>query len=241
MINFQDLIKRLSKVKHFQSMPEHAVREIVYAGQILKYSANTKVFHEGDLCAGLYVLLKGKINLYKLGVQGQETLIVVINPVIMFNEVSVIDRGPNPVTAVAVHDSVVWKIDCDRYHILMKRYPELGTGLLQFMAARNRIMLGHLEDLISRPVLARAAKAVLDMSQSGQVSINRRTHSNIEIATRIATTHEAVSRSLKSLQQMGLITCSRSKIQVNNPEKLAEVAQINPLLFEPVGDYTNSL
>lgn len=232
MKNLESLIKRLAKVSHFKGMSESALREIVFAGQILKYPADTKLFHEGDPCTGLYVLLTGRVYLYKFGIQGQETLIAVINPVIMFNEASVLDKGPNPVTAVAVDDSVVWQVDCQRYHVLMKRYPELGTGLLLVMATRNRLMLSHLEDLISRPVLARVAKVVLDISQGGQVSINRRTHSNVEIATRVATTHEAISRSLKSLQQNGLITCTRSKIQVINPEELAEVAQINPLLFE---------
>ncbi|MBE0410921.1 MAG: Crp/Fnr family transcriptional regulator [Anaerolineales bacterium] len=232
MFNLESLAKRLGKVSHFQGMPEPALQEIVYAGQVLKYSANDILFHEGDPCAGLYVLLTGKVYLYKLGIQGQETLIAVINPVIMFNEASVLDKGPNPVTAVAVHDCVTWRVDCHRYHTLMERYPKLGTGLLQVMAKRNRLMLAHLEDLISRPVLARAAKAILDISEGGQASINRRTHSNIEIATRVATTHEAISRSLKAMQKMGLITCNRSMILVNNPEDLATVAQVNPLQFE---------
>jgi CRP/FNR family transcriptional regulator, cyclic AMP receptor protein len=235
MFDLDSLVKRLGNVPHFQGMSKSALREIVFSGQVLEYPAATMIFHEGDPCAGLYVLLVGKVYLHKLGVQGQETLIAVINPVIMFNEASVLDKGPNPVTAVAVQESVVWQVDCERYHVLMRRYPEVATGLLQVMAARNRLMLAHLEDLISRPVLARAAKVVLDLSQGGKVSINRRSHSNIEMATRVATTHEAISRSLKSLQDMGVITCTRSKIQVHNPEELAEVAQISPLMFETNG------
>jgi CRP/FNR family transcriptional regulator, cyclic AMP receptor protein len=236
MFNLDSLVKQLGNVAHFQGMSESALRDIVYAGQVLKYPAGTMIFHEGDPCAGLYVLLLGKVYLHKLGIQGQETLIAVINPVIMFNEASVLDKGPNPVTAVAVQDSMVWQVDCERYQVLMRRYLEVATGLLQVMAARNRLMLAHLEDLISRPVLARAAKVILDLSQGGKVSINRRSHSNIEMATRVATTHEAISRSLKSLQNMGLITCTRSKIQVHNLADLAEVAQLSPLLFESNGN-----
>ena len=152
-----------------------------------------------------------------------------IKPVIMFNEVTVIDGETNPVTARAVENCATWQISCDRFQMLMSRYPRLGTGLLRVMAMRNRLMLSHVEDLISRPILARVAKSLLDLSHGGQKPISRRVHSNMEIAARVATVHEAISRSIKSLQEMGSIEYTREEITVTSVKRLAELAQIDPL------------
>lgn len=232
LFNQENLINRLKHVKHFQGLSDNALKEIVIGGQILRYPAGSIIFHEGDSCAGLYVLFSGKVHLLKSGLQGQSTIIGVINPVIMFNEVTVIDGGPNPVTATVVEDCVAWQLSCSRYQSLLERYPEVGTGLLKAMAVRNRMMLTHLEDIISRPIQARVAKTLLDLSDMGSRPINRYRHTNQEIAARVATVHEAVSRALRSLSETGAITYTRSQIKISSITLLAKLAQLDPIEFD---------
>ena len=167
----------------------------------------------------------------KLGLQGQETIIARIKPVIMFNEVPTIDGGPNPVTARAVQDCTIWHVSYERYQTLMKHYPELGTGLLRVMAARNRLLFARYEDLLSRPVLARVAKMMLDLSMMGEQPINRSQYSNQKMAALAATVPEAISRSIRTLREMELLDSTRTKITIRSPERLADVAQIGPMEF----------
>ena len=108
MIDLQSLVGRLGTVPLFKGLSETARKEIVFAGQVLNYPAGTNIFSEGEPCSGLYVLFTGQVHLYKLGLQGQETIVSIIKPVVMFNEVAVLDGGPNPVTAVAVQDCTLW-------------------------------------------------------------------------------------------------------------------------------------
>ena len=109
MIDLENLIMRLSSVSHFQGLPESAIKDIVFAGQVLNYPAKSVILQEGEPAAGIYVLLKGQVHLYKLGLRGQEAIINIIRPVIMFNEVTVVDGKPNPISAIAVQDCVVWR------------------------------------------------------------------------------------------------------------------------------------
>jgi CRP-like cAMP-binding protein len=100
----QNLIRQLGRVKHFSSLPESAREAIVTAGRVRRFPASSTIFAEGEPCAGMFVLLAGQVHLCKLGLQGQENIMAVIEPVIMFNEVAVLDGGPNPVTSVAIRD-----------------------------------------------------------------------------------------------------------------------------------------
>lgn len=232
MITLDSLIPRIGNVPHFKGLPEPALREIVYAGQILAYPAESIIFVEGAPAAGLYVVFQGQIHLYKLGSQGQEAIIATIKPVVMFNECTAIDGNPNPVTAIAAQDCITWRVAAERFQMLMDRYPQVGTGLLRVMAARNRLLLSRYEDLLSLPVLARTAKILLDLSQCGQVPINRYKHSNQKMAALAATVPEAVSRSIKKFREMNILDSTRAQISIHAPTRLADLAQIEPLVFE---------
>lgn len=232
MKELSSLVSRLSIVPHFKNLSQSTLRDIVSSGQVKRVIEGTTLFLEGDPCAGLFVLLDGRVQLVKFGVEGQETIIAVIKPVIMFNEVAVLDGGPNPLTALAIKDCMLWQISQERYQMLMERIPELGTGLLRVLAARNRRMLEHIEDLMSLPVLARTAKILLDLSQFGAQTINRTAHPNREIASLVATVPGAISRSLKNLRESGAIHCTRGKITILDVDELAELAHIDPIIYE---------
>ena len=231
-LDFAVLAKRLGNVEHFRRLSEPDLEAIVTAGKIEHFPAESVIFREGDPCAGLFVLFKGQVNLSMLGLQGLECIISVIHPVIMFNEVPVLDGGPNPVTATAAADCATWRLSHDCYMMLMKDYPAMGIGLLNVLASRHRLMLSRFEDLLSRTVQARTAKVLLEVSANGQKPINRRRYANLELAARAATCPEAFSRSLRRLRDLGIIDSNRSRITINLPGKLAEVAMVDPIVTE---------
>lgn len=231
-IDLQSLVARLGNVPFFKSMPLAALRDIVYAGHVRHYASDSALFREGEEAAGMHVLFRGQVNLCKVGLQGIEYIVHIIKPVIMFNEVTVIDGQPNPVTAVACGDTTTWQVSTEDYQILMQRYPEVGLGLLRIMAARNRVLLARYEDLISRPVLARTAKLLYSLSQAGRQPINRSDHPNQRIAAMAGTVPEAVSRSIKVLKENGVIECTRKLIMIQAIEQLMCFAQLDSSVLE---------
>jgi len=232
MFDNPTLVSRLSKVRHFRILPPTAIYEIVTSGNVQTFAAGSIIFHEGWKGAGLFVLFRGCVHLCKTSYQGQESIISVIDPVIMFNEVAALDGGVNPFTAIAEQKCITWCIPHQRFLTLIENYPVLGLSLLNVLAKRNRRLIDKYEDLIARPVKARTAKIILDLSSYGSHPVDRVTHSNQFIAARISTVPEAVSRAIKSLRESGVIECTRTQILVNCPEKLAELAQIDLALSE---------
>lgn len=226
MYDIPTLIYRIGSVEHFKNLTVQDLKTIVCSGQLLRFSADSVIFSEGLPCSGLFVLLAGSVHLCKTGPQGQNSIIGVIKPVIMFNEVATLDGGPNPVTAVSVKDCVTWQITYDRFQPLMRRYPQLGLSLLKILAARNRALISQCEDVAFRTVLGRTAKIILELSNNGNKPISRREHPNQELAAKAATVAEPISRSINSLRQSGVICCDRNRITVCSPKRLAELADV---------------
>ncbi len=226
------LVQRMRGVPHFKNAAEDDLRVIASAGTIRVFPAGSTIFNEQEPCAGMFVLLSGRVHLYKMGPRGQQSIITTINPVIMFNEVSVLDGGPNLTTAQAIEECLTWHISHANFQTLVQTYPQVGLGLVYILAARTRLLLAKYEDLSFRSVLARTAKLLLDLSNYGQQPINRRANSNSEMAAAISTVPEALSRSLQVFKRNGDIVCTRTQIVVRNPAPLAHLAQVDPTLFK---------
>ena len=236
-ISSDKLAERLKRVIHFKNLPLRDRLDIVRSGQIRYVSADTVIFSEEDPCSGMYVLLRGHVHLCRMGPQGQENIIADLSPVIMFNEVALLDGGSNPYTAIAIQNSLIWQISLEAYQNLLERYAhepfmQLSLGLLKIMAGRYRELVDHYADLSFLTVPVRLAKLIYEVSKQGQHSIDRRNISINEMAARISTVPEAISRSLNFLKCQGVIETNRLTIRVVDLEELSKLAQIDQELMK---------
>jgi CRP-like cAMP-binding protein len=221
------LVDQLKQVEHFKRLSPVDLMTIVTSGQVKTYEPGTTLFFEGDPCAGMYVLLKGKVDLRKTGPEGQVTILNSIHPVIMFNEVPVLDGGANPVTAVAIEKTSIWHVGCERFQSIITQYPQLAIGLLKVMARRNRVMMAHYADLSFRSTTARIAKHLLVLSDNGKRTINRLSNPIKNMAACVVTAPEAVSRALKQISTQHLIEVDRKSIRIIDPAGLQQLAEIS--------------
>lgn len=226
----QSLAERLGNVSHFIKLPLADRLAIILAGQMRLFAPDTIIFFEEEPCAGLFVLLKGHVHLCKLGPHGQQNIISDVDPVIMFNEVALMDGGPNPYTAIATRNSFVWHISLQAYQKLLAKYAKdeymrVALGLLGIMSDRYRQLLNTYADLSFLTVPVRVAKLIYELSAQGTLPIDRHEIPIHEMAARIATVPEAISRSLNLLRSQGIVSTDRASILVLKPEQLARMAE----------------
>ncbi len=232
----ENYAKLLGNVWHFRHLSVKDLLTIVNSGQLKRYRADAVIFQESNPSAGMYVLFKGKVHLYRLSPSGQVQILSMIEPVTMFNEVTAIDGGPNPYAAVAVKDCLTWNISAESFEALVRRYPDpvIGLAMLRVLAGRTRGLIDLCEDLSFRSVVARIAKLLLDLSDGGEKSIDRHEYPIRILAASIATVPETISRTLRYLSDRGLIDCTRRRITVIKPEGLCQEAQVEPRLINNV-------
>jgi CRP/FNR family transcriptional regulator len=226
MDEIRGLAQRLSAVPQFRDIPIEGVISIIRMGDLRNYTQGEIIFHEADACAGMFVLVKGRVTLNKLGPAGQESVLSTLEPVIMFNEVAALDGGVNPVSAVAHTDCRLWRISRENMQKLIMQYPQIGLSLLGVLAMRNRQLVNYYSDLSFLSVHARLAKHLLDLSRQGEQPIDRKQNPIRLMAARIITTPEAISRTLKAFSTGGLIQYDRVEVKVIDLEGLNQAAQI---------------
>ena len=226
-LSIEELAHHMGRVRHFRDMPQTALRQVVGGGIIQHHKAGEIIFLQAEPSAGMFVLFDGRVRLSRINISGQEQIVTMIEPVIMFNEVTILDGKPNPVTAIAEEDSITWNITYETFQKLIQRFPQIGLSLLSVLATRNRVLVELCADLSFRPVVARLAKLLLALSHHGREVIDRREVPIQHMGARISAVPEAISRSLTLLREQEAIEVSRTEIRIIRADILANLAQMD--------------
>ena len=173
----------------------------------------------------LYVIAEGSVRAYRESLDGREQVIHVERAGATVAEVPMFDDGAYPSTVAADEDSIILFIDKRDFRNLCLSHPAIALAALKILAIRLRKCAALVEDLSLHEVDQRLARLLLSEARSR----GRRTEKGIEldlvlsnqqIAARIGTVREVVSRALSRLQQNELISVSGRRVTVIDEEAL---------------------
>ena len=222
------LVGLLRDVSFFTALDENTLQQLACVAHRLTYAPGEMIFLEGEPCAGLYILDRGRCKIFKTSIECREQTLQVVLPGNFFNHVAALDGGPNAANAVALDDVVTWAMAREDIKALAFQYPALGWVLLEHVAHLARFLVGIVEDLGLRPVKARLAKLLLEeaeRSQHGELDRDLLLTQQ-EIAARLGTVREMVGRALRTLMDDGAIQIERHRIVIVDREMLKQLAML---------------
>jgi len=192
----------LRALPYFAPLDEDTLASVAAAAVHRAYAPDEIIFLEGEPCAGLFCVQSGHVKIYKSSPEGREQILHICRPCESFNDVAVFDGGPNPASAQAMDATTVCLIERSALLNLFDRHPKLAQAVVAVLAARARMLVNMVEDLSLRSVTGRLAKLLLDQATQGGKAIPL-THQ--QMAARLGTVREMVSRALRELEVEGLV------------------------------------
>jgi len=189
------------------------------------YTAGEVLFSEGEPCKGLFIVVTGRVRIFKTSVSGREQVLALEGPGASVAELPVFDGGPYPASASALENSEALFVSRPDLRAICLEKPEVSLKLLQVVGARLRRLVGIIEELSFTTVrhrliswLLRQAKAEGRPSGRGVViSLNS---SHQELASQIGTVRELVSRNLARLQAQSFIEMNGREITILDQDGL---------------------
>jgi CRP-like cAMP-binding protein len=179
------------------------------------------IFFEGESADILFFLISGIIKLFKTSAQGKEQIISLARPYEVLNDISIFDNGPNPMGAQAMSTVTLYGIKKDRLEVALRQHPQVSSRIIQVLAARTRQLISLVEDLSFKHVIGRVAKILLEHTGDGAGPGQRLTQQ--EMAAMAGTAREVVARSLKAMEERGLIRLERHRIVITDKNALQEM------------------
>jgi CRP/FNR family transcriptional regulator len=167
----------------------------------------------------------GWLKASKIAVDGREQILQFLGSGEVFNAVSVFTATPNPASVTALETAQVWMIARDELLNLLDADPRFARRIIQNLAGRVMHLIALVEDLSLRTVEARLARLLLEQSVEGKVR-RKKWATQTEMAARLGTVPDVVSRTLRKLSERGLIEISRNEIAILNRHQLEVIAEI---------------
>lgn len=204
---------KAAALKHTLLFGELSTKELSrLARQAIKvhFTKGEMLFLAGEEAKGLFVIIDGKVRAFQHNEEGREHVMHIDTAGAVMAEVPIFDDGPYPASAVAEEDTnalFIGKRDMCQFCL---DHPPFMFKALKLMAARVRRHAQMVEILSFHEVGQRLALLLLAHAQLAGVSTTGATSfqlalSNHQIATRIGSVRDVVSRALTRLQHDGLI------------------------------------
>ncbi len=215
---FQDL-----EEPQFQRLAQHAMPRRAGPGEIL--------FAEGDQCQGLYVIYSGAVRIFKQSAQGREQVLTIERAGGLVGELPVFDGGPHAASCEPTEHSVLLFLSKQDIRRCCREDPELALKVLASIGGRLRHLIMLVEQLSFLTVRNRLAALLLEIAGEGSTGSLSGTPVRVpfdltqqEIAARVGTVRELVSRNMARLEHEGIIRLEGHTLVIPDLKRLEQEA-----------------
>lgn len=184
------------------------------------------VFLQGDPADAFYLLAAGAVKVAKVFRDGRSATIRHVRAGETFGE-SVLFNGTYPASTETMEPepSLLYRFDTGEFRRLMLAEPELALRIIAAMAHLLVLLNQRVEELLL-PVPARLARYLLELcGEQGSPTQCRLPVTKHELAARLGTVPETLSRALNRFVAGGLISMRGDSLEVLNRPALERLAQ----------------
>ncbi len=185
-----------------------------------EFPANSIIFNADDPAESIFFVQKGVVNLIKSSTEGKEQLIRKVKVGEVFAEAAMFSGKTYPVSAITKVNCQLILINKSDFVRLIKDHPEISLKMMGTMAN----LLRHLNQLIAEmslgSVSSRLSLFLLKCAKRAEKNKFNLDISKKELAFQLSTTPETLSRTLKKMQNSGIIQLQKNTILIKNEKKL---------------------
>lgn len=183
----------------------------------------------------VFFVVRGRVCAIFHSASGREVRFGDIEAGEMFGEFAAIDGEPRTADVVSVTDSLIASMSGDQFWDVLRQYETVGAAILRRLTGIARSTLQRVVEFSTLPVRNRVHAELLRLARTGAqdraTAVISRAPTHAEIASRISTHREAVTRELSELTRAGLIEKRGSDLVIRDVEALESL--IEEALDEP--------
>jgi CRP/FNR family transcriptional regulator len=216
-----ELVEVLGKTALLAGLSTAELQSLAALTTRKRFSAGELLFSEGEPCAGLHIVSSGKVRIFKTSASGREQVLAVEGQGGSVAELPVFDGGPYPASVVAIEETEMAFISRRNFQAFCIQHPEVALKVLSVVGARLRNLVAIIEELSFTTIRQRLVSALLKMAEAEGKKTARGIEfllpsSHQELANRLGTVRELVSRNLMRLQAEGLLEVDARQIVIKD-------------------------
>lgn len=173
----------------------------------------------------MFLIVQGSVKIFRTSPGGREVMLSIESAPASVAELPLFDGGPYPASVRVVEPVVSLFINKNDFQQVCRQYPEVALKVLAVVGRRLRHLVGLVEAMTFGSVTQRLARLLLDASKGAGAATFDLPLTHQELASRLGTVREVVSRNLARFRAQGLIRIQDRQVEIVNRAGLEQEAE----------------
>ncbi len=209
----------LARVACFAELSAPTLQMVADVTQSRRYEAGAEIVAHQGTDNDFYIILAGTVRVSIVANTGRALTYQVLPQGEVFGEVAAIDQGQRTAGVHAETEAVIGHIEAREFTTLLSSSNEFALVILNRLARLNRRLIERIFEYHAYDVRGRVYAEILrEMDADGSYAITDR-----DMASRVGTTRENVSRIIRKLHTQGILHRYRQATKVLQRDALIDL------------------
>jgi CRP-like cAMP-binding protein len=214
----------LRGIRLFEGLDAFSLEEIARRCSWRRYKRNDRVISRQGTDRDVYLVISGVVRVAAHSPRGRGIIFRDIVSGEVFGELAALDQRERSADVLAVSDSLLASMSPESFHEVLAQYPGVRQKLFRSLSASVRDLTDRLVELSTLDVERRIAMELLRLARQAGVDSNASRIQPMprhkELASRVGTSREQVTRTLSSLTRRKLISREGRALAVRDMDAL---------------------
>lgn len=214
----------IGSIDLFENLPDAEVQFLSSVAITKQYEPGEFLFFEGEECRGIWIVADGVAKVIKTTPSGRQIMLALQPAPATVAEVPVFDGGPYPASVCAVEPVAAILVLSRDFLAMCRRNPDVTLRFLSVFGTRLRHLVGLVERITFGSIRQRLAQELLAFADSSGSLRFVMPETHEEVASRLGTVREVVSRNLGRFQVEGMIRMKKREVEILSRDALLSEA-----------------
>ncbi|MDH3998671.1 MAG: Crp/Fnr family transcriptional regulator [Desulfuromonadales bacterium] len=219
-MNYHELLKRIPL---FAGLGDDDLSQLQQISRVRQHPRGELLFSDGEDAEGFFIVVTGKVKVYKLSSEGKERILHIIQPGGAFAEAAIFGNGLYPACAETLQQSHLLFLPKDGFLALLESNSRIAINMIAGLSHFLRQFTMQIEELTFKDVPSRLARYLLELAKGRKASVELPI-SKSQLASNLGTVSETFSRTLRKLSDEELIVVQGKRVEILDFERLEELA-----------------
>ena len=221
-MNVEQKLQYLQMVDIFQDLSKAEVKEMDRTTTMSTCQRGKVFYQPEDTSEVLFILKKGRVQLYRISPEGKKLVVATIGPGTIFGEMAIVGQRLHNTFAESVEDCLLCVMSRHDVERLILNKPAVALRIMDVIANRLQEAETRLEDMAFKGIPARLAALLLRLREEQGDKIHGYSHQ--DLAEAVGTYRETTTQILNKFKADNLIKIGRKQIEVLDPDGLEMLA-----------------
>jgi len=220
------IVAALRETPHYGKLSETLMADLARVCTPVKLAAGTQIFDEGEIAGCFYVVVEGRVKVFRTGPDGREQILHNLRPGLSFAEAALLELGVYPASAVVEEKAVLLRVDGPGFLRIFRENDRLAAAMVSSVSGWLLRLVERVEELSVVSAGARLAHYLIRIpsgTEGGRMVVDL-PMSKKDLAAYLSITPETLSRLLRRWVDRGVIEMDRRHLTILDENVLMAIA-----------------